>query len=299
MPRPPSGVPLSPQINRRQFMKTLLGTAASAAMPGLPKILDAAPGLPAAEVPEFVTDPKMLSGFSQGLTTQGGKFGQVWVDGDWPEIEGMSGKGLDNFIKRMGLDRASETLPAHIHESDKVGAYTWNKYTRQWHPTVAFPGQRPNSYSYRYLEPNSPIPENALPFDPDGAWGQMPYLNQEYDMFDSPADFGKQLLSDWRYHKEWEFRQDGPDKKEMHDPEYRDRYIRHATENRLAPGGRPETPKALMDSGLPTGNMAIPGADDAGHLPSVIGRLRRYQKPAATGIMSLAPALLAPQGEEQ
>lgn len=286
-------------MTRRDFLKSLGGMAASAALPGVP---GAAPAVPAAPVPKFVTDPHLLSGFSEQIGASGsGKWATTWMD-EWQEVEGMTGDELRNYIRGLNLHRANATLPQQslTAGSDfKVGQYTWNKHTQQWHPTVAFQGENPWSFKYRYLEPGSPIPHDALEMDPDGAFGHLIEGPYDQEHFSNPMEMGKQLMDDWHRHKAWEFQEDGPDKKEMHDPEYRKRYIEHATKNRLAPGGRPETPRSLMDSGLPTGNVAIPGADDAGSLPTMIGRLRRAQKPAATGIMSLAPLLLAPQGEEQ
>ena len=287
-------------MNRRDFLKSLGGMAASAALPKIPDFTPAAPGLPAAPVPEFVTDPSVIYGFGEGIHSTGGKYANVWLDGYDPEVESMSGNVLREFLKQLNLDKAGRTTP-EPHPSGKVGHYAWNRTTEQWHPVVKMPGKMEGTFKTRYLEPGSAIPENAFPVDYDTPWEHMitPEFEGTTEMFQSPADWGKQLTEEWHRHKAWEFSQKGPDKSEMQDPEYRDRYIKHATENRLAPGGRPETPKTLMDSGLPTGNVAIPGADDAGSLPTMIGRLRKARKPAATGIMSLAPLLLAPQGEEQ
>lgn len=298
MARPPSGVPLSPQITRRDFMKTLLGAAASAAVPGVPlnTSLIQMPGAAKAQ-PQFITDPKIIQGFSGGMKTMGGEGARVWLDDShWYETDGMQTDWIKEGLRQMHLDEATAKIPRQMVENS--GPYEWNYVTKQWHPVARFK-PNPNIIQSKYLQPGSPIPEDSVSmFD---GWGSSDASEWEHatEFYRDPLEFGQQMMDAHYREKMWEAQRKGPDKEEMKDPEYRDKYIEHATKNRLAPGGKPETPRSLMDSGLPTGNVAIPGADDAGSLPSMIGRLRRIQKPAATGIMSLAPALLAPQGEEQ
>lgn len=292
-------------MNRRDFLKSLGGMAASAALPNVPGTPDAplTAGLGAAGLDDGVryVSPEIMPGFSNGIRTGGYWYPKVYSDAPLDEyMMGMPPSEVKKYLQDIGIGRASANfrdIKALDRDGQGMGDLAWNDITKQWHQVVRMPSDNPNVLNYRYLEPGSKLPAEAADWFP--TLESYDDFRDSTELFDSPGQLGNQLLKQSYTDAARTARRQGPDKAEMKDPEYRKRYIEQATRDGLTPGGRPETPRALMDSGLPTGNMAIPGADDAGSLPSLIGRLRRAQKPAATGIMSLAPALLAPQGEEQ
>ena len=295
----------SSPMSRRDFLKSLGGMAASAALPGVPGTPDAQlPGaLPAAGLDDGVryVSPEVMPGFNNGIMTGGYWNPKVYYDSPLDEwLSDMPPSQVKRHLQDMGLGKASSTfrdIKALDRDGQGMGDLAWNDMTKQWHQMVRMPSGNPNVAQYKYLEPGSKLPAEAT--DWFGSLEEFDDFRDGTSFFDSPGELGNQLLKQSYTEAARTARRQGPDKAEMKDPEYRKRYIETITEDGLAPGGRPETPRALMDSGLPTGNVAIPGAADSGDLPTLIGRLRRAQKPAATGIMSLAPALLAPQGEEQ
>ena len=292
-------------MSRRDFLKSLGGMAASAALPGVPGTPDAQlPGaLPAAGLDDGVryVSPEIMSGFGSGIRTGGYWNPRVYTDAPLEDyLYGMPPSKVKNALSEMSIGQASANfrdIKMLERDGQGMGELAWNSISKQWHPVVRMKHDNPNVFNYRYLEPDSKLPAEATDwFD---SLDQFDMFNAETQFFESPAQMGNHFLQDSYRVAADQARMDGPNKAEMKDPEYRRRYMEKIKQDGLAPGGRPETPRSLMDSGLPTGNVAIPGAADSGDLPTLIGRLRRAQKPAATGIMSLAPALLAPQGEEQ
>lgn len=286
-----SGGP-QPQMNRRDFLRSVGGAVASAAVPKLPGV-EAVPV--AAATPEFVTDPKMLHGFRDGLSSFG-DLSQYWVNADYPEMEGLSHAAAASLIRRMGLEKAGRAaIPLTEALPGQVGHYAWNRYSQQWHPVVALPGDRPNVTKIRYLEPGSAIPKDALGRD---YWADKfgPYegFRESTEFFDSPEEFGKSLMEDWRLHKLSDMRETGPDKRDIaQDPELRERYVQQAQRMGVAPGGRFEqqAPLDLAPRSPRRGEFELPLDPSVPPQDPPVTRqnYRRYLAPAL-----LAPALTEP-----
>lgn len=277
-----------PKMNRREFLRSVGGAAATAAipkLPGSPAISAAAP------VPEFVTDPKMLTGFRDGLSSFG-DLSQYWVHADYPEMEGLSHKAATNLVRRLGLERAGQApIPLTEARPEGVSHYAWNRYSQQWHPVVRMPSGRPNVTQLRYLEPGSAVPAEALSPESMGdlaeMWEGMRMGDTEF--FDTPEAFGKYLMEDWRKSKLWDMRRKGPDKQDMsQDPELRERYVQQAQRTGIAPGGRFEQqdPLDLSPRSPRTREFDLPLDPSIAPQEPQVNRqnFRRY----------LAPALMAP-----
>jgi hypothetical protein len=248
-----------PKMNRREFLRRSTGAAAAAAMPKWLAAAEAA--APAAKAVQFVDDPKMLTGFT-GLSTYGVDPGNkysmpFWFEGDWPDSHSMSGPEIRGWLKRnlgvnphspsdlpyslsQGVPRNPATPEANVDPNWNIGHYAWNKYTRQWHPVVALPTDRPNVTQIRYLEPGSAVPDNALDWQYWVDHAPNPHDGME-QFFKTPAGLAEDLLSDWRKGRMWEFKEKGLDRKELsQDPELAKQYVEHAKRKGLAPGGRYE-----------------------------------------------------------
>lgn len=283
-----------PTMNRREFLRSVGGAAASAAVPKLPGI--EAPAAGAAV--KFVDDPKMIHGFRDGLSSFGDMgYGGYWVDADYPEMEGLSHKQATAVIRRLNLERAAQA-PQPLQEArpEGVSHYAWNRYSQQWHPAVRLPTDRPNVTRLRYLEPDSAIPPEALSPESFGdlaeRWQGMEM--GDTDFFQTPEAFGQHLMEDWRRHKLWDMRERGPSKEDLsQDPELLERYAQQAKRDGIAPGGRFEQqpPLDLAPRSPRTREFDLPLDPSVTPQEPQVNRqnFRRYLAPAL-----LAPALTSP-----
>lgn len=306
MPRYPDPISmgksmLGPQT-RRDFLKRLVGAAASAAMPKLPEAPAAVPAAPAVK---FVEDPRIMSGFS-GLSTFGKSKGHghanFWIEGDFPETDGLDAGQVRSLIKRRfnlnpdEPDKLPWSLTEGVpHWSDdpegRIGYHEYNAITRKWHPVVAIPNKE-RGISIRYLEPGSAIPENALSGNPDSIatspWSDPEFLDGNH-VFDSPGEMSNHLMDDWRHLRSYEFEKKGPNKDDLaRDPELRRDYLRSAAERGIAHGTRFEPLAGL------TASREVPLPIEQPRQP----HMSKARKAAAAAPF-LAVPLLAPREEKE
>lgn len=288
-----------PKLNRRDFLKRTATAAGAAAIPGLPSIpvpeLTKAAGLD----PSSILSPALERGFDTiyGQIVSNGKDAMLW-GGD---LENLSKSEVERL--KAVMTEARERMP--LMPEGKFSYY--NTLTKQWHQRAAVPLHGSSPGQSNQWKSNPP-PDNisSTPWlkagqsPPDGleyAGGRyQPWMDEDFassaytdgtltkpglpflNHTGIPGPARNQidsLLSDWRAHqrqlKEF-YRQNRGES-----PEAEQRYIESLADLGLTPGGRYEEPAIAQDSGLPTGQIGLPGSESSSGSTGVprTGRLIR------------------------
>ena len=296
MPRYPDPKSMLGPQTRRDFLKRLIGAAASAAVPKLPEV----PAAKAVEaVSPYVTDPETLKAFRgiRSFAIRPGDPERAWNQfefDDYRDAESFaSGADLRKYLQSLRLDDALRTATPAKFDPDvesNIGHFEWNTKTGQWHPVVALrkEGGDPRlgyKTEWKYLHPGHQPPENTLDWD---YWSDIHAGIPESQAFISSDEFANQMLTDWRRHKVWEMGEKGPDSKELgEDPELRNQYLRSMSIQGRAPGGRFDPLSGL------TASREVELPIDQPRQP-VMSKFRK----AAAAAPFLAVPLLAPREEE-